>query len=88
MEALRELASLEDTPMGKRLPRRGKSVILKNISDAYTWRVSAGEALMDTALEVENDEKVDMREGTSFTLPKATPLEVVLTPRLSPHQYR
>ena len=39
-------------------------------------------------LEVENDEKVDMREGTSFTLPKATPLEVVLTPRLSPHQYR
>ncbi|KAK4268243.1 hypothetical protein QN277_024926 [Acacia crassicarpa] len=38
-------------------------------------------------LQVEDDETVDMREGASITLPKATPLEVVLTPRLSPHQY-
>ncbi|XP_054790409.1 cytochrome P450 CYP82J17-like [Prosopis cineraria] len=34
------------------------------------------------------DEPVDMKEGTSITLPKATPLEAVLTPRCLPHQYQ
>ncbi|XP_028776907.1 cytochrome P450 CYP82D47 [Neltuma alba] len=37
--------------------------------------------------ELEVYEKVDMKEGTSITLPKATPLQVILTPRLSPRLY-
>ncbi|XP_054785391.1 cytochrome P450 CYP82J17-like [Prosopis cineraria] len=39
-------------------------------------------------LESVGHEPVDMKEGASFTLPKAIPLEVVLTPRLSSHQYQ
>lgn len=39
-------------------------------------------------LEVPMDEVVDMREGLGITLPKLTPLQVVLTPRLSCEIYR
>lgn len=34
------------------------------------------------------NEPVDMREGLSLTLPKVTPLEVILSPRLSDELYR
>jgi cytochrome P450 len=32
-------------------------------------------------------ESVDMTEGVAITLPKATPLEIQITPRLSPELY-
>jgi cytochrome P450 family 82 subfamily G polypeptide 1 len=34
------------------------------------------------------DEAVDMREGLGITLPKLTPLQVVLTPRLTYELYQ
>jgi hypothetical protein len=38
--------------------------------------------------ELAMDEAVDMREGLGITLPKLTPLQVVLTPRLTYELYQ
>lgn len=39
-------------------------------------------------LEVEGDELVDMSEGCGLTMPKVTPLNVILKPRLPSHLYK
>ncbi|XP_054782752.1 cytochrome P450 CYP82J17-like [Prosopis cineraria] len=49
--------------------------------------LSLARLLQGFELKAVGDEPVDMKEGSSFTLPKETPLEVLLTPRLLSHQY-
>ena len=57
---------------------------------AFATQVSAltvARLIQGFEMEVPMNEEVDMREGTGITLPKATPLEILLTPRLSSELY-
>ncbi|XVE55975.1 hypothetical protein DITRI_Ditri03aG0200500 [Diplodiscus trichospermus] len=50
-------------------------------------QLSLATLLQSFEITTPSDEVVDMREGAGLTNLKATPLEVILTPRLPPHLY-
>lgn len=50
-------------------------------------QLSLARILQGFDLATEGDEMVDMTEGCGLTMPKVTPLDVILTPRLPSHLY-